>query len=544
MVSMKLNSTYNAMRSLMRRIIGAGLCLAAIACSKESKELPEPQDGIIPTKVVFDITRNSNYGEPDTRAPKSEWKEGDVIYFGRYLYNFTQRATYTGGQWIMTGDIITWSSGTTLTAFYAENGTLSSSSLVDTEHGDAAYTFVGVYKIDSDGIATVRLTLNKHPHARIIFTGVGVGKTLTVYNFKRLQSFCRDKTISYKSEPITITGDSDGNAVLYALPTDYAVTGKDLTMIVNYEGESYSRTFVGKSLAAGKSVTVTSPGNDKTNWENATKVYTASDLKMGDYYYSDGTTSDGGLRKMNPACTYEEEDVAPVSGKTVIGIVMYAGRHPLDDSDYTKALIESGPVINDAVKGYVLSLTHSNNGEGDRLAWEKGPNGENDVAVGTSTDSKDWRGYSNCRKIHDYVNATDGWEMYHFPMALSCETYGQRIYDGNGNIVSDGRYDWQTPLKAPSNGNSGWFMPSAGQLSHIYLWRSYFEERFETVKATLDSSVPYKRHIMVTQYGWSLESSSEYPGNSLVWYVNFDFGGIFDKVAKVREANARAILVF
>ena len=98
MVSMKLNSTYNAMRSLMRRIIGAGLCLAAIACSKESKELPEPQDGIIPTKVVFDITRNSNYGEPDTRAPKSEWKEGDVIYFGRYLYNFTQRATYTGGQ--------------------------------------------------------------------------------------------------------------------------------------------------------------------------------------------------------------------------------------------------------------------------------------------------------------------------------------------------------------------------------------------------------------------------------------------------------------
>ena len=42
----------------------------------------------------------------------------------------------------------------------------------------------------------------------------------------------------------------------------------------------------------------------------------------------------------------------------------------------------------------------------------------------------------------------------------------------------------------------------------------------------------------------SLESSSEYPGNSLVWYVNFDFGGIFDKVAKVREANARAILVF
>lgn len=539
---MKPNSIYNGVRSLMRLMIGAGLCIAAIACSKEAGELPVPQDGIIPANVVFDIMRNV-YGDAGTKALKSEWKEGDVIYFGQYLCDFTHRATYSGGRWVITGDIITWSSGAILGAFYAEHGTLSRPSTVDTEHGDAAYTFVGWYSIDSNGIATVHLTLDKHPHARIIFTGVGEGKTLTVYNFKRLNFFSRDKTISYKSEPITITGDSDGNAILYALPTDDAVCGDDLTMTVNYEGESYTRTFVGKSLTAGKSVTVTSPGNDKTNWENTTKVYTASDLKMGDYYYSDGTTSDGGLRKMNPDYTYEKEDIAPVSGKTVIGIVMYTGRHPLDDSDYTKALTESGPVITGDIKGYVLSLTHSNNLYGDRLTWEKGPNGEGEVVVGTSADSKDWKGYSNCRKIHDYVDATDGWEMYHFPMALSCETYGQRIYDGNGDIVSDGRYDWQTSLKAPSSGNSGWFMPSAGQLRHIYLWRSYFEERFETVNATLDSSVPYKQHIMVVENGWSLESSSEYAGG-FVWYVNFDYNGIVDWASKKREANTRAILAF
>ena len=49
---------------------------------------------------------------------------------------------------------------------------------------------------------------------------------------------------------------------------------------------------------------------------------------MGDYLYSDGTTSDGGLRKLYPDGTVETatEAVAPEAGKTVIGIVFHAGR--------------------------------------------------------------------------------------------------------------------------------------------------------------------------------------------------------------------------
>ena len=57
--------------------------------------------------------------------------------------------------------------------------------------------------------------------------------------------------------------------------------------------------------------------------------YGASDLKLGDYYYADGTWSDGGLRKLYPDGEYEAETIAPLKGpdKRIIGIVIYAGRH-------------------------------------------------------------------------------------------------------------------------------------------------------------------------------------------------------------------------
>lgn len=51
-------------------------------------------------------------------------------------------------------------------------------------------------------------------------------------------------------------------------------------------------------------------------------VYTSEDVKPGDYFYSDGTWSDGGLRQVtSEGMVWEDNKPAPVSGKTVIGIV-------------------------------------------------------------------------------------------------------------------------------------------------------------------------------------------------------------------------------
>ena len=56
----------------------AGLCLAAAACSKDDiTPEPAPQQGITPTKIIFNVTRGGYEGDAETRAPKSEWAEGD-----------------------------------------------------------------------------------------------------------------------------------------------------------------------------------------------------------------------------------------------------------------------------------------------------------------------------------------------------------------------------------------------------------------------------------------------------------------------------------
>ena len=71
----------------------AGLCLAAAACSKDDiTPEPAPQQGITPTKIIFNVTRGGYEGDAETRAPKSEWTEGDVVYFGRYNDYFKNKA--------------------------------------------------------------------------------------------------------------------------------------------------------------------------------------------------------------------------------------------------------------------------------------------------------------------------------------------------------------------------------------------------------------------------------------------------------------------
>ena len=182
---------------------------------------------------------------------------------------------------------------------------------------------------------------------------------------------------------------------------------------------------------------------------------------MGDYLYSDGTTSDGGLRKLYLDGTVETatEAVAPEAGKTVIGIVFHAGRHATDASDYTKPLNAGGPTLAGEVRGYAVAITDAclydvwNGG----VLWATKPNDEFDYSfeIDVSDNLDDWNGYASCQVMHDYVtaHAGEGWEMRHFQAAWACETYGNRTLDYEGNPTSD--YEWQAPLRAPA-GTSGW----------------------------------------------------------------------------------------
>ena len=74
---------HNIIPKALRWMAAAGLCLAAAACSKDDvASLETPQEGITPTRIIFNVSRGGYEGDAETRAPKSEGEEGDVVYFG------------------------------------------------------------------------------------------------------------------------------------------------------------------------------------------------------------------------------------------------------------------------------------------------------------------------------------------------------------------------------------------------------------------------------------------------------------------------------
>ena len=540
---------HNIIPKALRWMAAAGLCLAAAACSKDDiTPEPAPQQGITPTKIIFNVTRGGYDGDAETRAPKSEWAEGDVVYFGPSYY--LNKATYTDGEWVLSMQNPIPENSTTLRAFYGEhvrheeNG--GSKFYVDAM-GDIAYTNSGSYEMDEGGVATITLRLDRHPQGRMTFTGVGKGKELTVLNMKSLNFYRSSFLFEFMNPaPVTLTGEEDGTATLYALPDPTTVTEAGITLTVEYEGKFYTKTFAGKEFKENSNITLAAPSLEG-GWKEAVTEYGAEDLKMGDYLYSDGTTSDGGLRKLYPDGTVETatEAVAPEAGKTVIGIVFYAGRHATDASDYTKPLNAGGPTLADNVRGYAVAITDAclydvwNGG----VLWATKPNDKSDFdfVIDVSDNLDDWNGYANCQVMHDYVTAHAGedWEMRHFQAAWSCETYGNRTLDYEGNPTSD--YEWQAPLRAPA-GTSGWFLPSCGQLWYMMPYQDYLNSRFMAAKEVSAAELQEYVKEFFSQSYWSSTKDGYYSAQAMV--VDFENRDRYGTTRNNKYLVSRAVIVF
>lgn len=543
---------HNIIPKALRCLAAAGLCLAAAACSKDDIT-PEsaPQQGITPTKIIFNVTRGGYDGDAETRAPKSEWAEGDVVYFGMDNDYFKNKAIYTDGEWVVNMKVPITENPAWLNAIYGEhirqNEDINNTSwfYVDAM-GDIAYTDSGSYEMDEGGVATITLRLDRHPQGRMTFTGVGKGKELTVLNMKSIKMI-RNLSFEFRDPaPITLTGEDDGTATLYALPDPTTVTEAGITLTVEYEGKLYTKTFAGKEFKENSNITLAAPSLEG-GWAEAVTEYAAADLKMGDYLYSDGTTSDGGLRKLYPDGTVETatEAVAPEAGKTVIGIVFYAGRHATDASDYTKPLNAGGPTLAGEVRGYAVAITDAclydawNGG----VLWATKPNDEFDYAfeIDVSDNLDDWNGYANCQVMHDYVtaHAGEGWEMRHFQAAWSCETYGNRTLDYEGNPTSD--YEWQAPLRAPA-GTSGWFLPSCGQLWYMMPYQDYLNSRFMAAKEVSAAELQeYVKEFFSLSY-WSSTKQDNYSAQAMI--VNFENRDRYGTDRNSKHLVSRAVIVF
>ena len=200
-------------------------------------------------------------------------------------------------------------------------------------------------------------------------------------------------------------------------------------------------------------------GNENVGIKEVIAIYDGMETepKIGDYYYSDGTWSDGGLRKLYADGTmgWAEPKPEPESGKTVIAIVFHAGHHANDGSDYSSTGIGS-----EKCHGYAVALTDATS---SYCMWgvymaELGcypTDGSGNKQNNYSNPDIDWSGYSYTQTI---ITAAGGKENLN---ATEQAGYPATYYA----VV-----DYETKVKAPTN-SSGWFLPSIGQMWNIYQQR-------------------------------------------------------------------------
>ena len=305
--------------------------------------------------------------------------------------------------------------------------------------------------------------------------------------------------------------------------------------------------FVVTNTTTGTTICKATFDADNDNaWHPFLITYKTSDLKFGDYYYSDGTWSDGGLRVKfvgGNEIVWADPIPKPENGKTVIGIVFYVGHHETDLSDYSTTGIGQK-----SCHGYVVALTDVHNDYSldemwpELLPWGCGPNGNINFRIGTDSNKGWWNGYNDLCKIHEYVRNNKGWEMKHFPAFLACETYGNRTVDKDGNPTND--YNWQHPLAAP-NSTSGWFLPSCGQLQYLYQKSLFLSARIDLIKDNTPDGSSYKEHIKWFSVDFGYNSSTEYQDDQRChWYVGFNDGFCYHFSYKEAPGRVRAVLAF
>ena len=267
---------------------------------------------------------------------------------------------------------------------------------------------------------------------------------------------------------------------------------------------------------------------------NGTKIFNAADLKPGDYYYSDGKTSDGGLRKLHSDGTAAEiEDIGPVltdaDGKvrSVIGIVFWVGDATAKDA--TLADAHSG-----CTHGLVVALTDAS----ERTFWQKpyvsvqewlddNRNGEF-LAVESGTGANDplnnIQGYNNTKAIEAFNEANPG-----------------NIVQAVEKVAA-----YRTQVPAPAN-SSDWYLPSVKELTLLCgkevddIWnnrpvgtanRDLIDEKLGSISGAVKISSFLYWSSTENVYNW-------------VWYVSFGDGHVFHYGYKSSDSYwVRAVLAF
>ena len=208
-------------------------------------------------------------------------------------------------------------------------------------------------------------------------------------------------------------------------------------------GKRYAYTITVKAngieVQAATSGTWRDGGEESVSSKEVKRSFTADELKIGDYFYSDGTWSDGGLRKRydDGSVAIAEPKPAPVmvnpttgASRAVVGIVFQTDKSRIGAKEKEKLGGEG------KVHGLVMAVK---NAATDRQRW--GPYGQDEGLTKCNTKADNYNdisGYGNCEHIRTNRGNFDNYPAF------------KAAYD----------YNTTCPVSATT---TGWYFPSSGQ---------------------------------------------------------------------------------
>ena len=236
-----------------------------------------------------------------------------------------------------------------------------------------------------------------------------------------------------------------------------------------------------------------SDGGEENITSKQVQLFKADELKIGDYFYSDGTWSDGGLRKR-----YDDGNVviadpkpAPVltnptngASRTVVGIVFQTDKSRIGAKEKEKLGGE------DKVHGLVMCVKNAATNQKWSTAWNIG---EFPKECATIADSyNDISGYGNCERIRSSHGSFDNYPAFK---------------DADG---------YNTTCPVPTT-TTGWYLPSVGQLWDIF-------QNLGCVTALADKD---QQTSSLNQNSWSSQSKISAAINRWMTYIADENKNVF-----------------
>lgn len=285
----------------------------------------------------------------------------------------------------------------------------------------------------------------------------------------------------------------------------------------------------------------TSEGQEIVTSKDVRISYSATELKSGDYYYSDGTTSDGGLQRIYTDGTGAGAgSVPPTVGKTVIGIVFWVGdpTEPIHNNG-TDFINFGDPALADeqsqCTHGLVVALQDASSGTvwqstpADVGSWTDINTSYGSIATNTGTYNalNKLRGYNNTKAIRAY-NADSGNTSKVLPVQ-AIDT-------------------WAVSTPAPTY-SSGWYLPSEKELTllcgrdvnDLWFYNSGGTDMRDIVNTSISRVGPPAATIQSTYY-WSGSEFANFTGNAFCVY--FSSGYVYFNLKDDSTLSVRSVLAF